>query len=223
MNASCRGALRNTPWALIYTLKQNEGLQLSRGSKESTIQPLKWLLQLQSLPSFLLSWWISGFQVTAPSFLWLSRRSWHPQPTPLNSTELRGVPGQTLWCPWVAAALSSAGPASLSAPVPEDLLGTMGVCSPGCAPGGVTPGATASFTVLVAGSQGVSKETEPRCPQRGTAHQFAHGCLFSLPCLMLPHSSLVLPEIISPWINDLLPILYLNICFWRNIKWGQPL
>lgn len=90
MNASCQGALRNTPWALIYTLKQNEGLQLSGGSKESTIQPLKWLLQLQSLPSFLLSWWVSGFQVTAPSFLWLSRRSWHPEPTPLNSTELGG-------------------------------------------------------------------------------------------------------------------------------------
>lgn len=89
-NDSCQRTLRNTPWALIYTLKQNEGSQLSRGSKESTIQPLKWLLQLQPLLSFPLGWWISGFQVTAPSFLWLSRRSWHPQPTPLNSTEPSG-------------------------------------------------------------------------------------------------------------------------------------
>lgn len=143
-----------------------------------------------------------------------------------DSTELHwtqwGCQGR-LWCLWVAAVPSLAGPASISAPVPEDLLGTMGVCFPGCAPWGVTPGATASFTVLVTGSQGVSKETEPRCPQRETAHQFARGCLFSLPCLTLPHSSLVLPEIISPWINDLLPILYLNICFWRNIKWDQAL
>lgn len=83
-------------------------------------------------------------------------------------------------------------------------------------------GATGSLTIMVAGSQGVSRGTEPSCPQGEPAHQFILGCLFSLPCLILSHCSLMLPELAFPKFKYLLPIPYLSICFRRN-KLGTTL
>lgn len=87
MDASCQGALRNTPWALIYALNPSKGSQLSRSCQivESAIHSLKWLLHFQSLLSFVIkrngrkSWQVLGDPCKEQaSCMWDSQPSWFP-------------------------------------------------------------------------------------------------------------------------------------------------